>query len=80
MTPSSKAKELIDTSYVPWHGGSDEATQEDCAKEAAIICVSEIMEANHIQQVHIYPDNIFEGETLIGGRQFWNEVLTELKK
>lgn len=48
MTAKEKAKELYDkfyqNSYVPWNGGDNEATTEDCAKDSAIIAVDELIE------------------------------------
>lgn len=67
-----KAKELVDKYmplvYVPWHGGENEATQEDCAKEAAIIAVDEILKVTYI-----YNDTQVE-------YTFWSEVKEEIIK
>jgi len=48
MTPKEKAIELFDKfkeySYTAWHGGNDEMTTEQAAKECAIIAVDEILD------------------------------------
>ena len=45
---TDKAKELydkfFDLAYVSWMGGKDEMTQEEAAKECAIICCDEKLE------------------------------------
>ena len=86
MTPKEKAKELVekfeeldnptwDGEYQEWN---DQPIQRDTAKFAAIICIDEIMEANHIREFG-YPDTIYTVETLTGGRQFWEQVKAEIE-
>jgi hypothetical protein len=76
MTPKEKAKGLYDKflplCYVPWHGGVDEMTQEESAKEAAIICVEEILSLRMIDNMSRgRPSDITEGE-------FWRQVKKEI--
>jgi hypothetical protein len=84
MTPSEKAKELVDKymecAYVPWHGGSDEMTQEEAAKEAATICVDEILaelpdwkDADEDEHDLVYE---WEEKRIT----YWQSVKTEIQK
>lgn len=80
MTPEeAKAKELynkfFEYAYVPWNGGENECTQEEAAKECALICVEEIIdvvEENHAKSCVKWPL-----EDYISW-QYWNKVKTHL--
>jgi len=80
MTPQERANELVErftekmnhTLDVSYSYSSVENI-DLAAKECALICVDEIMEANHITEFG-YPNTIYTVETLTGGRQFWEEV------
>lgn len=76
MTHEEKAKELIEkfkpVCYVEWQYGGDEMTNEEAAEAAAIIAVEEIIKVVD-SALHYAFENPDE-------KQFWNQVLTELKK
>lgn len=72
MTPKEKAKELVDKfydlAYVAWHGGENEFSQPEAAKEIAIIAVDEIL--NAIQDIEV--ENV--------NWNFWNNVKEEINR
>jgi len=82
MTPEvdKKANQLINRFF----DSVDEHTDCDChpvggrmkaAKVCALICVDEIMAANVMGgPITMYPDTVFESESLIGGTEFWKQV------
>lgn len=81
MTPIEKSKDLVEkfmpTSYVPWMGGKDEATQEESAKEAALICVDEIIyQLKNIPDYDERPSYEVHQEIL----DHWKQVKEELLK
>ena len=69
MTPEEKAKELVERfmpiCYVPWMGGDNEATQEYAAKEAATICVDELIKHTHSCDIFELYDHSYE---------YWEQV------
>jgi hypothetical protein len=76
MNPENKAKELIekfkDYAYVDWHGGDDEMTQDQAAKECAIICVDEILSLNcESFDIEPNPHHYYS-------RKYWQEVKSKI--
>lgn len=69
-----KARELVDKfkdyAYTSWHGGDDEMTTEEAAKQCAIICVDEILNA----LCTIYADDI------VSRQVFWQSVRAAIEK
>jgi hypothetical protein len=76
MTPQEKAKELVSKvmplCYVPWMGGEEEATQEECAKEAALIAADEVLECD----LPGHPSQKEYDEFV----KFWTSVKEEIQK
>lgn len=69
MKPKDKAKELVDKYYKAIHSHKYHYVNE-AAKQCAIICVQQIINANPYSN----PLNTRQYSTM----DFWNEVLTEL--
>jgi len=72
MTPKEKAKYLYDY-YFPLCGHID---PWDKAKQCAIICVEEILNANPIVPL----EYMLESEALDKAREYWQSVKTEIEK
>jgi hypothetical protein len=80
MTPKEKAIELYKKFKQSFDFSSAAVDSHFCAKLHAKFCVTEVMEANHMSQVHIYPEYTFEGQTLTGGADWWRQVIEEIEK
>jgi hypothetical protein len=83
MTPAKeKAKELVDKYKLPtrkWNSFLEEdEDDEEAAKACATICVDEILES-HNYPMNNYPDKMVAGDQLIGGKNYWKEVKTEIQ-
>jgi len=80
--PKQTAKEIVDKymplCYVPWMGGKDEATQEDCAKEAAILHCQGIIDA----MGKILNDSIWDEHSAhsVSAADYWQQILSEIEK
>jgi len=88
--PKQTAKEIVDKymplCYVPWMGGKDEATQEDCAKEAAILhCQCIIDELENLckpEYTSFFHGEMGNGTTMDGYelKEFYENIITEIKQ
>lgn len=74
MTPKEKAKSLVekfkDYAYVVWNGGNDEMTNENSAKQYALICVDEIL----------LDKKVGYSKDIIEEKKYWLEVKQEIEK
>lgn len=86
MTPKERAKELIekfeDVDDCDKHYNDRYSPCSHQAKQCAIICVEQILDSFDCNIN--YPDRILIGpsdkQTLIGGSEYWEEVLEHLKQ
>jgi hypothetical protein len=74
MNPTDKAKELVEKfmeyAYVPWYCGSDELTQEEAAKQCALLAVEEI-----VNECDKYFEAISKDR-----KTYWEEVKEKIKQ
>jgi len=73
MTPEEKAKELVEKfmgyAYAPWHGGEDEMSQEEAAKQCALLAVEEVI------------NNLFSNHKASKiANDYWQQVKEEINK
>jgi hypothetical protein len=79
MTAKEKSEELykmFQKHAMYWDCYNDEALEEDHAKQCAIICVEEILNANPIVPL----EYMLESEALDKAREYWQSVKTEIEK
>jgi hypothetical protein len=80
MNTEDKAVELVkkfmEYSYVGWHGGTDELTQEEAAKECALIAVAQVVEV--LQDLN-YKENGGRSDYDYFGAEEWEEVKEKIK-
>ena len=73
MTPSAKAKQLIDQFYphVQWKMGQEDTKQR--AVECALICVRQIIENYEFDSLYI------DDKRIMGNINYWDEVEREIQ-